>query len=63
MIAAVIDIQTNTVLNKIVADAEKDLPHDGTYLVNVPDGVMFEMGWIWDGKNFTDPNPTTEVVS
>jgi len=56
MNAAVVDDQTNIVLNKIVADATIDPAPDGTYLVNIPDGVMCDIGWLWDGTNFVDPN-------
>lgn len=56
MNAAVVDDQTNIVLNKIVADAATDPAPDGTYLVNIPDGVMCDIGWLWDGTNFIDPN-------
>ena len=50
--AAVIDNATNTVVNIIVANAETDLPPDGTYLVNIDEGVMCDIGWVWDGQSF-----------
>jgi hypothetical protein len=56
MAAAVVDTITNVVVNKIVADAATDIAPDGTYLVNIPDGVMCDIGWLWDGTNFVDPN-------
>lgn len=62
MNAAVINNDTNIVENKIVADAENDLAPDGTYLVNIPDGVMCDIGWLWDGSNFINPNPFSEVI-
>jgi len=39
---AVIDIETNQQINFIVADVT-DLPNNGTYLVEIPDG------YYWDG--------------
>lgn len=54
--AAVVDINTNLVVNKIVADAAVDVAPDGAYLVDVPDGVMCDIGWLWDGTTFVNPN-------
>lgn len=62
MTAAVIDLATNIVVNKIVADAATDLAPDGTFLVNVQEGVMCDIGWLWDGQNFIDQNPPAEGV-
>jgi hypothetical protein len=56
MAAAVVDTITNVVVNKIVADAATDIAPDGTYLVNIPDGVMCDIDWLWDGTSFVDPN-------
>jgi len=46
----------DVVINKIVAEPTEQAP-EGTYLVEVPDGVMCDIGWVWDGQNFTDPTP------
>lgn len=51
---AVVSLETNIVVNKIVAEPI-DLPPDGTYLVLIPDGVMCDIGWYWDGTNFIPP--------
>lgn len=53
---AVVEITDNVVINKIVAEPT-DTPPDGTYLVLIPDGVMCDIGWIWNGSEFIDPNP------
>ena len=37
----VIDIQTNQLLNTIIADT-KDTPYDNTYLVEIPDGYYWD---------------------
>jgi hypothetical protein len=55
MEAAVVDLTTNIVINKIVADAAIDPAPDGTRLVDVPEGVMCEISWLWDGINFVPP--------
>lgn len=55
--AAVVDQATNIVVNKIVAEAGVDPAPDGTYLVNIPDGVMCDIGWLWDGTSFINPEP------
>jgi hypothetical protein len=60
--AAVVKNDNNLIINKIVADAATDLAPDGTYLVNIPDGSMCEMGWFWDGTNFVNPNPPVEIL-
>lgn len=60
--AAVVQNDTNLVINKIVADAATDLAPNGTYLVDIPDGTMCDMGWLWDGANFVNPNPPVEVL-
>ena len=55
MAAAVIDLATNTVTNKIVADAATDIAPDGTYLIDIPEGMVCDTGWLWDGSNFVPP--------
>ena len=45
----------------IVADPDVDPPPDGTYFVPIPDGVPCNIGWVWDGTTFVDPNPPPEV--
>lgn len=53
---AVVQLSDNIVVNKIVAEPT-DLPPDETYLVLIPDGVMCDMGWLWDGTDFIEPEP------
>lgn len=54
---AVVRSSDNVVENKIVAEPT-DLAPVGTYLVLIPDGVMCDIGWIWNGTDFIDPNPS-----
>lgn len=56
--AAVVQNDTNIVINKIVAEAGVDPAPDGTYLVNIPDDVMCDIGWLWDNTTFVNPNPS-----
>ena len=56
MAAAVIDMATNVVVNKIVADAATDIAPEETYLVDISDGAVCDIGWLWDGTNFVDPS-------
>lgn len=53
MRCAVID-RSNTVINIIVADPEKDAPPGDTRLVPTDTAGP---GWVWDGEVFTDPTP------
>ena len=55
-ICAVCGVLDNVVINKIMASPE-DTPPENTKLILVPDGVMCEVGYIWDGENFIDPIP------
>lgn len=56
MACAVIDTQTNLVINTIVADAERDLPPLGCMLVTIPEGMPVDSsGWLWDGAQFIAP--------
>lgn len=56
MICAVCDKETKEVLNIIIAEAS-DLSPEGTFLVEVLNGVVCNIGWTWDGTNFINPNP------
>lgn len=56
---AVIDLETNIVINKIVAEPI-DLAPDGTYLILIADGVICDIGWIWNGLEFINPNPLVD---
>lgn len=57
---AVVRLTDNIVINKIVADPA-DLAPDGTQLILIPEGVMCDMGWIWNGTDFINPNPPVDL--
>lgn len=61
MPSAVVEKNTNVVVNKIVADAAISLPPDSCYLVDITD-LVCDIGWIYDPENnaFTNPNPPPE---
>lgn len=56
-ICAVVQLSDGVVVNRIIAEPG-DLAPDGTYLVLIPDGTICNSGWVWDGINFINPNPT-----
>lgn len=56
---AVVSSLDNIVINKIVAEPT-DLAPDGTYLVLIPNGVMCDIGWYWNGTEFIEPNSQLE---
>lgn len=58
-ICAVVNIIDNIVINKIVAEPTEP-SQDGTYLIPC-DNVMCDIGWIWNGVEFIDPNPPAQV--
>ena len=60
MNSALVDIQTNIVINIIVADPAVDPAPEGCILVGLPDDSPVTFGWIYDPATgqFTDPNPT-----
>lgn len=53
---AVCQTADNVVANVIVAEIT-DPPYLDTYFVEVPDGVMCDIGWVWTGTEFFNPNP------
>lgn len=55
---AVINISDNVVINKIVADLNYIAP-DNTYLIQYDD-ISCDIGWIWNGTQFINPNPIIE---
>lgn len=55
-ICAVVDSTTGVVANKIMADPS-DIAPEGCELVLIPEGVMCDIGWVWDCAVFVDPNP------
>jgi hypothetical protein len=56
--AAVVNSQTNIVENTIIADAATDTPADGMYLIDVPEGVVCSIGYLWNGNEFVPPEIT-----
>jgi len=56
MVAAVVDITTQLVVNIVVADARVDQPYDNTILVDVAD-TPCDIGWKYDAASgsFADP--------
>lgn len=63
MRSAVCNLSDNVVINVIMADPAVDIAPDGAFLVEIKDGVMCDIGWIWNGSIFINPNPPEEVVS
>lgn len=63
MNSALVDIQTNIVINIIVADPAVDPAPEGCTLVGLPDDSPVSFGWIYDPATgqFTDPNPPQEA--
>lgn len=57
MRCAVCNLSDNVVINIIMADPNVDPAPDGTFLVGIQDGVECDIGWIWDGTTFINPNP------
>lgn len=56
---AVVRTEDNVVDNKIVAEPT-DLAPLNTHLVLIPDGMPCDIGWVWNGAEFVDPNPPAE---
>ena len=53
---AVCQTSDNVVVNVIIAEVT-DPPYLDTYFVEVLDGVMCDIGWVWTGTEFFNPNP------
>ena len=62
MNSALVDIQTNIVINIIVADPAVDPAPEGTLMIALPADSPVSFGWIYDPATgqFTDPNPPSE---
>ena len=54
--SAVVRSEDNLVVNIIVAPPTEPA-QDGCYLVDVSDGKPCDIGWVWNGTNFYDPDP------
>lgn len=54
--SAVVRTEDNVVVNIIVAPPTEPA-QDGCYLVDVSDGKSCDIGWVWNGTSFYDPDP------
>lgn len=54
--SAVVRSEDNVVINVIVAPPTEPA-QDGCYLVDVSDGKFCDIGWVWNGTSFYDPDP------
>jgi hypothetical protein len=62
-VCAVVDLNSNVVVNMIVAEVS-DLAPEGTRLIEVTPDMAGHIGWTWDGTKFIDPNPpSTDITS
>lgn len=50
---AVIDLN-NMAVNLIIANSSS-VPPDGCQLIDLQEGQPFDIGWIWDGSTFIEP--------
>lgn len=56
---AVIRNEDNVVDNLILGDETTPPPLDH-YLVEITENLWADMGWVWDGSQFINPNPVVE---
>ena len=50
-------IEGNIAINIIVADDKEETESVlNCTLVELTEGLEYQIGWIWDGTQFTDPN-------
>lgn len=54
--SAVVRTIDNVVINIIIAPPTEPAPK-GCFLVDISDGRFCDIGWIWDGTDFYNPNP------
>jgi len=54
--SAVVRLEDDVVVNVIVAPPTEPA-QDGCYLVDISDGKFCNIGWVWNGTEFYDPNP------
>ena len=54
-ICAVVRLVDSVVENRIIAEPT-DIPPQGCQLV-VCDGMACDIGWVWTGTEFVNPNP------
>lgn len=62
--SAVCQLSDGLVINIIIAEPTDPCPYPDCQLIETPDvdGNNAQIGCTWDGTNFIDPNPPTEVV-
>ena len=62
MRCALVDAQTNIVINIIVADPAVDPAPEGTLLIGLPADSPVTFGWVYNPSTgqFTDPNPPSQ---
>jgi len=53
---AVVQLSDGLVANIIVA-MPSEPAQDGCQLIEVMNGQTCDIGWLWDGAQFVDPNP------
>jgi hypothetical protein len=53
---AVCQLSDNVVVNVIIAEVT-DPVFEGTQFIEIQDGVWCDIGAIWNGTDFTNPNP------
>ena len=59
---AVCQTNDNVVINVILAEVT-DPAYPNTYFIEIQDGVWCDIGAIWNGTDFTNPNsPPQEVI-
>ena len=61
---AVCQLSDGLVINIIIAEPTYPCPYPDCQLIESPDvdGNNAQIGWYWNGTDFIDPNPPTEVV-
>jgi len=55
-------IEGGIATNIIVADNKEETESlFGCTLIDLTNDINYQIGWIWDGTNFTDPNPEEPI--
>lgn len=62
--SAICQLSDGLVINIIIAEPTDPCPYPDCQLIEIPDvgGNNAQIGWYWNGTDFIDPNPPTEVV-